>query len=67
MAKKETGKVGSLGATYEGCGCVDIGYVVFGRVVRELECDESAFRSVMGAQFTFSMLPNFACDMARLS
>ena len=41
----EMGELGILGATIQGYGCAGVNYVSYGLITREIERDDSSYRS----------------------
>ncbi len=57
---REMGELGLLGATIDGYGCVDMGYVCYGLIAREVERVDSGYRSMMSVQSSLVMHPIYA-------
>lgn len=57
---REMGELGLLGATIDGYGCVDMGYVSYGLIAREIERVDSGYRSMMSVQSSLVMYPIYA-------
>jgi glutaryl-CoA dehydrogenase len=53
----EMGEMGLLGASLEGYGCADAGYVAYGLIAREVERIDSGYRSMMSVQSSLVMYP----------
>jgi glutaryl-CoA dehydrogenase len=53
----EMGEMGLLGASLEGYGCADAGYVAYGLIAREVERVDSGYRSMMSVQSSLVMYP----------
>ncbi len=54
---REMGELGLLGVTIDGYGCVDMGYVCYGLIAREIERVDSGYRSMMSVQSSLVMYP----------
>ena len=54
------GEQGLLGATIDGYGCSNVGYVGYGLVAREVERVDSGYRSAMSVQSSLVMFPIYA-------
>jgi glutaryl-CoA dehydrogenase len=54
---REMGELGLLGATIDGYGCVNVGYVSYGLIAREVERVDSGYRSMMSVQSSLVMYP----------
>jgi glutaryl-CoA dehydrogenase len=54
---REMGDLGLLGATIDGHGCVNMGYVSYGLIAREVERVDSGYRSMMSVQSSLVMYP----------
>ncbi len=57
---REMGELGLLGATIDGYGCVNMGYVSYGLIAREVERVDSGYRSMMSVQSSLVMYPIYA-------
>jgi glutaryl-CoA dehydrogenase len=57
---REMGELGLLGATIDGYGCTNMGYVSYGLIAREVERVDSGYRSMMSVQSSLVMYPIFA-------
>jgi glutaryl-CoA dehydrogenase len=57
---REMGDLGLLGATMDGYGCVNMGYVSYGLIAREVERVDSGYRSMMSVQSSLVMYPIYA-------
>ena len=57
---REMGELGLLGATIDGYGCANLGYVSYGLIVREVERVDSGYRSMMSVQSSLVMYPIYA-------
>lgn len=57
---REMGELGLLGATMDGYGCVNMGYVSYGLIAREVERVDSGYRSMMSVQSSLVMYPIYA-------
>ena len=53
----EMGEMGLLGASLEGYGCADAGYIAYGLIAREVERVDSGYRSMMSVQSSLVMHP----------
>ena len=53
----EMGEMGLLGASLEGYGCADAGYIAYGLIAREVERVDSGYRSMMSVQSSLVMYP----------
>jgi len=53
----EMGEMGLLGASLEGYGCADAGYLAYGLIAREVERVDSGYRSMMSVQSSLVMYP----------
>ena len=54
---REMGERGLLGATIDGYGCANAGYVSYGLIAREIERVDSAYRSAISVQSSLVMHP----------
>jgi len=54
---REMGELGFLGATLDGYGCADLGYVNYGLIAREIEYVDSGYRSMLSVQSSLVMYP----------
>ncbi len=54
---REMGELGLLGVTIDGYDCVDMGYVCYGLIAREIERVDSGYRSMMSVQSSLVMHP----------
>ena len=54
---REMGERGLLGATIDGYGCANAGYVGYGLIAREIEWVDSAYRSAISVQSSLVMHP----------
>ncbi|RME36036.1 MAG: acyl-CoA dehydrogenase [Gammaproteobacteria bacterium] len=54
---REMGDLGLLGVTIDGYGCVNMGYVCYGLIAREIERVDSGYRSMMSVQSSLVMYP----------
>ena len=54
---REMGERGLLGATIDGYGCANVGYVGYGLIAREIEWVDSAYRSAISVQSSLVMHP----------
>lgn len=52
---REMGELGFLGATLDGYGCANLGFVAYGLLMRELERVDTAYRSACGVQTSLAM------------
>lgn len=57
---REMGELGLLGATIDGYGCANMGYVSYGLIAREVERVDSGYRSMMSVQSSLVMYPIYA-------
>ncbi len=57
---REMGELGLLGVTIDGYDCVDMGYVCYGLIAREIERVDSGYRSMMSVQSSLVMYPIYA-------
>ncbi len=57
---REMGELGLLGATMDGYGCANMGYVSYGLIAREVERVDSGYRSMMSVQSSLVMYPIYA-------
>lgn len=57
---REMGELGLLGVTLEGYGCVNLGYVSYGLIAREIEYIDSGYRSMLSVQSSLVMYPIYA-------
>ncbi|MFT5447454.1 MAG: glutaryl-CoA dehydrogenase [Gammaproteobacteria bacterium] len=53
----EMGEMGLLGASLEGYGCANAGYLAYGLIAREVERVDSGYRSMMSVQSSLVMYP----------
>src|SRR5439155_15770729 len=53
----ELGELGLLGSTIDGYGCAGTNYVSYGLIAREVERDDSGYRSAMSVQSSLVMYP----------
>lgn len=51
----EMGQLGFLGATLDGYGCANLGFVAYGLLMRELERVDTAYRSACSVQTSLAM------------
>lgn len=56
---KEFGKLGILGSTINGYGCLGESYKTYGLIAKEIEKVDSGFRSMVSVQSSLVMLPIF--------
>ncbi len=54
---REMGELGLLGASLDGYGCADAGYLAYGLIAREIERVDSGYRSMMSVQSSLVMYP----------
>jgi len=54
---QEMGELGLLGASLDGYGCADAGYLAYGLIAREIERVDSGYRSMMSVQSSLVMYP----------
>ena len=56
----EFGELGFLGCTIDGYNCAGVNYVSYGLIAREVERDDSGYRSAMSVQSSLVMYPIYA-------
>merc|ERR550537_2151247 len=54
---KEFGEAGLLGSTIDGYGCAGVSQVAYGLIAREVEKDDSGYRSMLSVQSSLVMHP----------